>query len=211
MHSVAIYGGAFDPVHHGHIQTALHLQTHFHFDEFYFLPCKDPVLKPATYASSQQRVAMLQLALKDLHEFLIDLREINRKSPSYMAQTLKSIREKAPDKSINLIIGYDAFLTLDKWHQWQDIIKLANLIVINRLESTQEPIPLALNHLLECHEINSNHDLLTHGFGAILFYDAGHYAISSTLIRDKIKKGEDVSALLPKLVDDFLRQQGLYQ
>ena len=111
MHSIAIFGGTFDPIHNGHILTSLAIQKSFQFSSYRFIPCKVPAIKPASTASTEQRIHMLRLALKNYNQFEIDLREIKRDTPSYMVETLKSLRKDYPYASITLILGFDAFLS----------------------------------------------------------------------------------------------------
>ncbi|HAT7833764.1 TPA: nicotinate-nucleotide adenylyltransferase [Legionella pneumophila] len=211
MHSIAIFGGTFDPVHNGHIKTSLAIQANFSFDSYYFLPCKSPAIKPPSFASSEQRVEMLKLALKPYPDFKIDTRELDRDTPSYMVYTLQSFRQEYTDSSLTLIIGYDGLLTLPQWYQWEKIISLANLLVINREEFFQQPVPKSVQTLLNQYRNDDKNILLNHHAGSICLYNAGHYDISSTKIREQLKQHKDVKNNLPDLVYDYIKKQGLYQ
>ncbi len=211
MHNLAIFGGTFDPIHNGHLHCSKTLSDYFHFNAYYFLPCKSPVHKGTTSVSNQQRIEMLQLALKPYPEFSIDLREMNRSTPSYMVDTLKSIRSEHPCSSISLIIGYDAFLNLEQWYQWQNLLQLAHLIVINRhLEAYQPPSP-GLRKLLKQHQALNHADLKNSTSGLIYQFDAGDYPISSTALRHALKTNKDVSRELPQEVYQYINSLGLYQ
>lgn len=211
MHTIAIFGGTFDPIHKGHLQTSLTLQAYFGFDSYIFLPCKMPTIKPPTHASSEQRISMIQLAIKDYPYFKLDLREIMRDTPSYMVETLESFRLQNPNASIILIIGYDAFLSLPRWFQWEKLITFAHLLIINRLEFSHQPIPKNLHQFLKKYERNNKENLLTTPAGSIFLFDAGNYSISSSLIRDEIRKGVNVKNKLPFQVYEYIKSQGLYQ
>lgn len=211
MTSIAIFGGTFDPVHQGHLQTSINIQQQFHFDAYYFLPCKIPALKAPSLANNQQRIEMLKLALSDHPQFSIDLREIERDTPSYMVETLKSIRSQYPDAAITLIMGYDAFRSLPLWHEWQSLIKLANLLIINREQQEQLECVTELNTLLKMHETMQQEDLLNNNEGFIYFFNAGDYPISSTEIRTKLKLRQKVTDLLPAEVYQYIKKWNLYQ
>ncbi|CAM3018185.1 nicotinate-nucleotide adenylyltransferase NadD [Legionella steigerwaltii] len=211
MHSIAILGGTFDPIHNGHLQTSIAIQTHFKFDSFVFLPCKTPTIKLPTLANTVQRVEMIKLAIKNIPDFKLDLREVERDTPSYMVETLKSFRMEYPNSSIALIIGYDAFISLPLWYEWEKIITLANLLVINRSEFTSHPIPEIMSNFLEKYSIKNKIELLNNQAGCVFLFDAGNYKISSTSVREEIKKGADVSNMLPYTVYEYIKSQGLYQ
>lgn len=211
MNSIAIFGGAFDPIHNGHLQTSFTIQEHFNFDSYIFLPCKTPTIKPATKATSEQRIEMLRCAIANHQHFKLDLREIKRASPSYMVETLASFREEYPKASISLIIGYDAFLLLPQWHQWRKIIMLAHLIVINRSAFAKQPISEIMQKFLENYQNKNKKELLNTQAGHVFLFDAGNYDISSTSIREDIKKGADVKNKLPYSVYEYIKHQGLYQ
>ncbi|CEG56697.1 nicotinate-nucleotide adenylyltransferase [Legionella fallonii] len=211
MHTIAIFGGTFDPVHYGHIQTSLSIQSHFSFDSYFFLPCKTPTLKPPTLANNQQRIEMLQLAIQPYPQFKLDLREIKRDSPSYMVETLSSFRAENKDASITLILGFDAFLSLTQWHQWEKIIQLANLLIINRKLFATIPVAKPIRELLIKHETKIKDALQTQKAGAIHLFDAGNYEISSTDIRRALSTNKQAETMLPKEVYQYIKQQGLYQ
>ncbi|KGP63479.1 nicotinate-nucleotide adenylyltransferase [Legionella norrlandica] len=211
MHSIAIFGGTFDPVHNGHIMTSLRIQAHFKFDDYYFLPCKIPAIKPPSYANSKQRVEMLTLAIKPYPDFKLDTRELDRDTPSYMVHTLESYRAEYNDSSITLIIGYDSLLTLPQWHQWKKIITLANLLVITREEFSKHPLPSLVQIFLKQYRNDDKSALFNHQAGVIYLFDAGRYDISSSRIREKFKQHKDPKNDLPKSVYYYIKKQELYQ
>ena len=194
MRNIALFGGTFDPIHNGHIQTSLAITEAFNFDSYLFLPCKTPTLKPPAYASNQQRIDMIQLAIKPYKAFALDLREIHRDTPSYMVHTLTSLQEEHPSDRITLILGYDAFLSLPKWHQWEKVVSMAQLLVMNRQSSVDIDIPKALQNL-----------------PSVRFFDAGEYDFSSSQIRKELKQDIDVSSKLPQDVYNYIMAKGLYR
>lgn len=211
MSSIAIFGGTFDPVHDGHIKVSLSIQSHFNFDAYFFLPCNVPTLKPPTRVSNQQRIEMLQLAIQPYPQFQLDLREIKRDTPSYMVETLSSFRVDNKDASITLILGFDAFLLLAQWHQWEEIIQLANLLIINRTPFAQCPITKPVQELLNNHETEEKEALLTQKSGIIYLFDAGDYEISSTDIRKALSTNKKTKTMLPKEIYQYIKQRRLYQ
>ncbi|KTD73527.1 nicotinate-nucleotide adenylyltransferase [Legionella tucsonensis] len=211
MHSIAIFGGTFDPIHNGHLQASKFIQTHIKFDSYIFLPCKTPTIKPPTFANNVQRVEMLKLAIKEIPDFMLDLREIERDSPSYMVETLESFRLEYPKASITLIVGYDAFLSLPCWHQWEKIITLANLLIINRKEFARQTIPETMQEFLKKYRTKKKIELLNTQAGKVFLFDAGNYNISSTSIREEIQQGADVKNKLPYIVYEYIKSQELYQ
>lgn len=208
MQSIAIFGGTFDPVHNGHILTSLAIQSYFNFDLYYLLPCKTPTLKQQAIANTQQRIEMLQLAIKKYSALKLDLREINRNTPSYMVDTLSSFRDENEKDSITLIMGYDAFLSLPLWHQWEKIIKLANLLIINRNSFSNAPVPESIIKLLDQHRTEVKTELLNKRSGLIYLFEAGNYEISSTDIRKDLIKNDH---RLPEEVYEYIKLKGLYR
>src|SRR5277367_879058 len=127
---IGIFGGAFDPVHFGHLRAATEVAEHFSLETVYFVPCQVPVHKPSTLANAEHRLAMLQLAIANQKKFWVDDREIRRETPSYMVETLRSFREEVgPKTPLALILGLDALFGFTTWYHWQEIFDWAHLIV----------------------------------------------------------------------------------
>lgn len=211
MHSIAIFGGTFDPIHNGHLQTSLNIQAHFKFNSYVFLPCKVSPLKHSTIASDLQRIKMIELAIKNYADFKLDLREIERNSPSYMVNTLESFRREYPNSSITLIIGYDAFIALPHWHQWEKLITLAHILVIKRNQFARQKKAKLLRAFLDKHQSEQKTPILNQKFGTVILFDAGHYEISSTFIREEIKRNKEITLKAPDEVIQYIKDEGLYQ
>jgi len=210
--NLLIYGGSFDPPHLGHLNTALNVQDYFHFQSFIFLPCKTPVLKQPTMASAICRMDMLTLMLRNHSEFSIDTQEIDRESPSYMAETLTNYRKKfGSSNSITLLLGMDAFLNLHRWHAWEKIPTLCNLLIMKRQNTPDQEMPEALKPLLLNHQCSNPIALKTHPHGKIAYFDAGQYPISSTQLREKIQLKIDIRDDLDPHVYDYIKNHELYQ
>lgn len=211
MNTLLIYGGSFNPPHLGHLKTAIAVQQYFGFQHFIFLPCKASVLKTIAPANPEDRVNMLALLLKDHPEFTIDVREINRDSPSYMVETLTSFRhDLGQNASITLLLGMDTFLTLNQWCQWQLLPSLCNLLVIKRpgvndtqLENLFPSLPSQ-----PCQDLQG---LLHTACGKWGLFDAGLYPISSTEIRELVQQNVPSITALPDEIYQYIRKHHLYQ
>lgn len=207
---IAIFGGTFDPIHSGHIQAATALQQQFNFSEIRFIPCKQPVLKPAAQATSKQRVAMLKLALHDHPNWLVDTRELDRESPSYMVETLRSLKKEYPTKSLCLILGVDAFNDLPRWHQWEKLLTLTHIIIINRPGYHLQLDP-QLQQVLQQHLTTNAQLIYQNQQGSILQVELPPSIDSSTALRSAIASGLNIKDQLPAKVWAYIIENHLYQ
>ncbi len=208
---IGIYGGSFDPIHYGHLRPALDVYQALPFSEIRFVPCGQPVHRDASLTDAAHRLVMLRMALASQPSFNVDDRELHRKGPSYMVDTLKELREEYGEQALCLIIGFDAFLGLESWHQWQRIPELAHLVVTHRPgwhKSKIETRP-ALKQLLE-HRQMAGESLAQHPAGGLVFVPVTQLAISSTQIRELIEAGKDPHYLLPDNVFELIKQEKLY-
>jgi len=207
---IGILGGTFDPVHIGHLRTALELSQALPFDEIRFIPCGQPPHRHPPVANTSQRLAMLRLALGDQQGFRIDERELQRQGPSYMVDTLSSIRSDFPAIPLCLIVGLDVFRDFDKWHRWQEILVFAHIVVVHRPVS-DIVIKGQVLELLEKHRIAAPSQLLQQSAGSILLWPVRQLDISSTDIRTLIAEHKSPRYLLPEQVNDYIASEGLYQ
>lgn len=209
MNSIALLGGTFDPVHHGHVQSALELKQRLSFSQFYLLPCHIPPHRQLPGVSSQHRLAMVKLAIAGT-ELAVDDRELLRQQPSYTVDTLQQLRqEQGSAVSIVWVMGTDAFASLDSWHRWQDLLGLAHIVVIARPgESLPEQGPVA--QLLASHRAASAEQLRGQPAGLIWLESLTPYPVSATLIRQALLHNAPVSHYLPASVLNYIQQHRLY-
>ena len=209
---IGIYGGTFDPVHFGHLRTAVEVYEAVGLDELRFIPCHIPPHREKPGASAAQRLAMLEAAIQDCDSrFLIDTRELQRPGASYMVDTLSSIRvEVGDDVPVILIVGQDAFLGLHRWHQWQRLFTLAHIVVMQRPGYPTEP-ELALGNAIASRLSHSEQNLRDLASGVVCSVAVTPLGISANGIRRAIREHRSPRYLAPDAVLDLIKEQGLYQ
>lgn len=139
---VAIFGGAFDPVHNAHLAVACAAAERFHLDRVLFMPTYRPPHKGGvTHATYEDRVRMLELACSELacakpgeSPTRCEVSRLEEKpAPSYSIDTISKLRAQlSPDDEIFFIIGADAFAEIQSWHRWQDVVHAVRFIVVSR-------------------------------------------------------------------------------
>ncbi len=207
---IGVMGGTFDPVHFGHLRTALEMLEGLGLSEVRMLPCGEPPHREQPVAEPEQRWAMLRLALADQSGLVADRRELERSGPSYMVDTLESLRRELGDaQPLCLILGEDAFAALPRWHQWQRIMELAHVVVCHR-PGDETQYPEALLGTIAERRAAMRSALTRRPAGLIFFHSVTQLAISATDIRGRIAQQLDPRYLLPDAVWDFIRQNRLY-
>lgn len=209
MHPIGIFGGTFDPIHYGHLRTAFELTQALRLSEVRFMPAGDPPHRDVTVASPQLRLQMVRAAIGQQQGFNVDDREMRRAGPSYSVDTLAELRAEMPDRSLCLIVGMDAFLGLPTWHQWQNILNFAHLIVAHR-PGWRAPTMGPLGELLVDHGTGRVDDLHEDKAGRIFIHAVTQLEISSTEVRKLIAMGRDPRYLMPDAVRDIIQQSGCY-
>jgi len=134
---LAIFGGSFDPVHKGHVLSALELVDKLGLQQLRFMPGGIHVFSKAHYFSSEQRLAMLQLAIKEFPSLVIDTRETDREDISYSIDSCREIRaELGATAQLFFVIGSDLLSGLHRWHNWELLLDYVNIVVIQRAGQT---------------------------------------------------------------------------
>lgn len=204
---IGIYGGTFDPVHFGHLRTALEVKELFALAELRLIPCYQSPLKNSSQASPAARLQMLQLAIKDQVGLVCDSRELDRKGSSYMVDTLRSLRQELPDSPLTLFMGSDAFAHLSSWHQWQELFAYAHIVVMTRPNSEKPMLSDFLNKRMTV----DMSELRVEKHGKLFFQDVTQLDISATAIRTLAAQGRSIRFLLPDNVIDYIQRYKLYQ
>ena len=208
---IGIYGGTFDPVHYGHLRTALEVSEALNLAELRFVPCQIPPHRGAPGASAPQRLRMLEAALADAEPHMrIDRRELERPGPSYMVDTLESLRKELGDAPLALIVGMDAFLGLSRWHRWKALFDLAHLVVMRRPGYRPE-MPGQLRGVVEDRVTDRPEVLWDSQAGRVHYVTVTQLEISASQIRQLIAKGRSARYLTPDAVLDVIRAERLYQ
>jgi nicotinate-nucleotide adenylyltransferase len=213
MRLVGILGGTFNPIHYGHLRMAQELADGLGMDEVRFIPSSNPPHKDSVTVSAEHRAAMVQLAIADNPLFTLDKRELERKGASYTIDTLISLRQEfGNDTALCLMMGSDAFLKLNTWHRWQELLDYAHIILVQRPSQgkPQEPLPEKLQTLLRDHYAEQVSDLHEEKAGLINMQAISAQEISATQIRESLKHGQSVRYLLPKQAIEYIQQQKLY-
>ena len=129
---LAILGGTFDPIHHGHLRAAWEAAEALDA-EVRLVPARTPPHRPAPVADAAGRVALLRAALAGQDRLTIDTRELDRDGPSYTVDTLASLRaDIGVDRPLVLLVGADAFAGLASWHRWRELFDFAHVGVLTR-------------------------------------------------------------------------------
>lgn len=209
MKPIGIFGGTFDPVHYGHLRSAFEMLQALSFSEVRFIPCGDPPHRGVTFASAEDRFDLVRLAIEGQSGFVADDRELRRDGPSYTVDTLASLREEFPDRSLGLIVGMDAFLGLPGWHRWEEILDIAHIVIAHR-PGWKAPDIGVLGDLIAEHGTHRVDDLHGAFQGRIHIHAVTQLEIASTEIRDLIAAGRDPRFLVPDQVRDAILDRKIY-
>ena len=206
---MGIFGGTFDPIHHGHLRTAIELREALRLAEVRFLPTGNPPHREHTQATAEMRLALVQAAVADQPGFTVDDREVRRGGLSYSVDTLGELRKDFPQRSICLLLGMDAFLGLPNWHRWREILELAHVVVAHR-PGWKAPTQGPLGEAMVDRGTGSVRDLHDATAGRIYVHAVTQLEISSTELRALIARGRDPRYLVPDSVCKLLRETGWY-
>ncbi|MDP2242646.1 nicotinate-nucleotide adenylyltransferase [Pseudomonas sp.] len=207
---IGIFGGTFDPVHIGHLRSALEVADMMALDELRLIPSARPPHRGAPQVAAPDRLTMVALAVADLAPLCVDDRELKRDKPSYSIDTLESLRaELAGDDQLFLILGWDAFCGLPSWHRWDELLQHCHILVLQRPDADSEA-PETLRNLLAARSISDPLTLEGPG-GQISFIWQTPLAVSATQIRTLLASGKSVRFLVPDAVLTYIHAHGLYR
>lgn len=208
--AIAIFGGTFDPVHYGHLRAAAEVSEKLQVSDFRLMPAGQPPHRDRTEAAACHRLAMLELALAPYPDLTVDEHEVRREGPSYMVETLATIRAEAGEVPIILCLGQDAANVLNKWHRWRELFDLAHLVVMKRPRSRPR-YPQSVSELIKSRRVRRTEQLMTEPAGKVHHLEVTQLAISSTDIRKQLASSRDPRFLLPATVLAYIRKHGLYR
>jgi nicotinate-nucleotide adenylyltransferase len=207
--ALGVLGGTFDPVHLGHLSIARDVRTQLGLQKVLFIPCGEPPHRAAPVASAEERAEMLELALVDEAFLFMDRRELDRDGPSYMYDTLISLREDYPGSALILLLGTDAFAHLPSWYRWTELTDVAHLAIMARPGfSTQWNDELGV--FVHDHAADEASDLLRVTHGLVTEIPVSQVDISSSDLRRCLAIGDNCNQQLPEGVAQRLCGQRTY-
>ena len=194
-----LFGGTFDPPHMGHLVMAEAARSQLGLHEVIFMPAAQPPHKQGKKISAtEQRVAMVRHAIADNEDFTLSTFEASRKGPNYTTETMRLLRQEWGDRvELFFIMGLDSLVDLPLWYKPQQLIKLVKLAVIAR------PGYHADMDTLE--------RLLPGISKRVFFAHAPLIGISSTDIRKRVQEGKSIRYLVPRGVEQYIEEWGLYR
>jgi len=207
---IGLFGGTFDPVHLGHLRLALEAAESLDLEQVRLLPCHQPPHRNSPRVESRQRADMLHLAMGASSLLRVDERELERQGPSYTLESLQQLRaELGPEVSLVWIMGSDAFVRLDTWHRWRELLDWAHLLVVRR-PGYALPERGTLRDWWQAHTAESNDVLEQAPGGSILVRELRLLPISATEIRALVQAGRSPAYLVPERVGHYMQEHGLY-
>jgi nicotinate-nucleotide adenylyltransferase len=185
---IGVLGGSFDPVHLAHLTVAEAAAAGLGLAQVRFVPAAEQPFKPeGPHAAAQHRVAMLELALADRAEFVLDLREIERGGISHTVETLASLRHDFPGDELFLLVGADAALELPRWRDSSRIGEMAQVVAMSRAGAVAPAAPYIAQSIT-----------------------VPSLDISSSAARQAVREGTSLGHLVPESVAEYIRTHELY-
>jgi nicotinate-nucleotide adenylyltransferase len=192
---IGVFGGTFDPVHRGHLETVEATSRRLHLERVIYVPARLSPHKTGPQTDARHRVAMLALALQGHADWSVDFEELDRQPPSYTVDTLRVYVTRWPDAELWLLMGTDTLSALARWKEPGEIVRLARIAAFHR-----EPFVGAGLQVPEIVGLRERLEVL----------DAGSVRISGTDLRESLRRGEGTGAWVPASVAEYITKHGLY-
>ena len=207
---IGLFGGAFDPVHFGHLRTALEVMESLSLEEIRFIPVNRPPHKQQPVLSAEKRTAMVARAIQRQPGFTIDRCELERGGVSYTVDTLQEMRDRyGQQQPLVILLGTDAFAGLPKWHRWEEILQQAHIAIMSRPGGQIDSREFPPGYLDEA--LTTDIGLLKRlAGGKVLQVNVTPLDISSSRIRSLIQSGRSIRYLMPEAEADYLLQNEYY-
>lgn len=209
---IGLFGGTFDPIHHGHLRAVEEVCEDFELDRGIFIPAYLPPHKDdKPVLPFEHRLAMCRRAVASNPLLRVDDLESERSGKSYSLDTLNDLKTNRPGDRFHFIIGMDAFLDIHTWHGFQELFALSDFIVISRPGYPRGAVEKLLERVSPGFRADPRAGRYIHPSGFhVHFWETTMLDISSTRIRKYIQEGKSIRYLVPEPVIDYIQEHGLY-
>lgn len=197
---IAIYGGSFNPIHNAHIKLAKRFVEEVKIDKVYFIPTfLTPLKDNENSVSAYHRLKMCEIALDGFNNLIVSDIEVQRQGISYSSETIACFKQMFKDCELYFILGADMFLTLEKWHNFEYIFDNVTLLTAPRDDCDYNELcekAFYYNKKYACNAYITKESIAD---------------LSSTMVREMYKNGEDLSCYVDKNVLEYIVQNDLYR
>lgn len=199
MNKIGIMGGTFNPIHYGHLFLAENAYEQVGLDKVFFMPSKNPPHKAKpTEVTQQQRVDMINLAIRDNPHFELSTMELERDGFTYTADTLTLLAEMNPNTKYYFLVGADSLFMMQNWHKPQIIFDLCIIIAAGRDNADEKQILQHISYLENTFNAN------------IRYINVPTIQVASNDIRKRLEADKTVRYYLPDSVIDYINSNNLY-
>ncbi len=212
---IGLFGGTFDPIHCGHVKAAESVQRIFDFDRILFIPSYIPPHKESVdVASAEHRLKMVELALSPFDRFSPSSIEIDARGMSYSIVTLNRIKEMFPRADIYFLLGIDAFVEIETWKDYENVLEQCSFIVMSRpgysLDQAKQILSDKYNQRMI--EVRGPVRMDNAGFFIHKIYLCPIHTmdISSSEVRKRVGKNQSIEGLVPEIVGNYIKEKRLY-
>ncbi len=196
---IGVLGGTFDPIHNGHIVVAEEVRAQLKLAEVLFIPAGQPWLKEGTtILAAEHRVQMVRLAIAAYPYFKLSTIEVDLVGPSYTVDTIAELQTHLSDgDGLFFILGWDSLAQLPRWREPSRLIKMCRLVAVPRPG-------------YRCPDLKSLEAVIPGLTQRLILLDKPNVDVDATTIRNRVAQGLSISRLVPRPVEEYIRQYKLY-
>lgn len=221
MKRIGLFGGTFNPIHMGHVQVIREVKEKFGLDKIFLIPSAFPPHKETEgIIDGLDRIEMIRRSFSDDPDFVVSDVELKRSGFSYTIDTVRHFKSILPENTkLYFVAGLDAFLEVDTWKSYKDLFLLIPFIVMSRAVTGQRDTGLQWKHLdsyikskiSDGYRHSASRSCYIHDVKQPIFlFEVTPVEISSTEIRERIRKGRTIKSMVPEPVEDLIKTKGLY-
>jgi nicotinate-nucleotide adenylyltransferase len=203
MKRIGIFGGTFNPIHHGHLLVAQAVLESFALDQVLLVPCQVSPFKKdqeqAANLAAQHRLEMVRRSIVGDKRFKLCDLELQRPGVSYTIDTIRQLKKEEPEARFFLVVGMDTLLDLHRFREAEALVELCDVITVQRPGCHECPAPAVL-HFPEAVTSRLIKNIIR-----------GRWCdISSTEIRQRVAEGRSIRYWVPLAVEEYIQKNRLY-
>lgn len=207
---IGFFGGTFNPVHIGHLRSCIDVYETFMLDKIIFIPTGIPPHKNSNIVTAEYRYNMVKLATNEIDFFDVSRIEIDSKNINYTIDTFNKLKKIYNRDELFYIMGTDAFLSIDTWKEYKQLLKYMTFIIMKRPEYDLSSIFIKYKNMIKFKNIDE--PKIYPAYENTAYIDKlPAFDVASSGIRRRIREGKNIMYLTPNDVINFIKAKGLYK